>query len=300
MNIPLHGIFSPMITPFKENGAVDYDSFVRNIERWNSTELSGYLVLGSNSEAPFLTTEEKLKLIELTGKSTRKEKIIFAGTGLESTKDTITLTNKSAQLGAHIALILTPCYYREQMTDNALINHFTAVADASDIPILIYNVPKFTHLNVSVEVVQVLSQHPNIVGMKDSSGNILQLKAIKDAVSKDFNLIVGTASILYFALELGIRAGILALSNCAPNECAEIQQLFENGKLHAAQRLKNKLLPVNKAVTETFGIAGLKYASTLRGYEGGYVRSPLLSLSNEDKIFIRNVLIDADLLDEEK
>ncbi|MBI4548690.1 MAG: dihydrodipicolinate synthase family protein [Ignavibacteriae bacterium] len=283
-------ILPPVITPFNTNGDVDYDTFVRNIERWNTAPLSGYLVLGSNSETPYLSEEEKLKLIELTVQSAKKNRIILAGTGLESTGETIKLTNKAAKLGAHAALVLTPSYYGEQMTDRALIHHFTVIAETSEIPILIYNVPKFTHLNISVEAVKVLSQQPNIIGMKDSLGDIAQLETFKKVASSDFNLIAGSASTWYPALKLGIRAGILALANCLPNECVEVQQLFEQGEFQKAQNLQAKLVPVNKDVTDTYGVAGLKCACSLMGYEGGFVRSPLLSLTDKEKANIRQVL----------
>lgn len=289
-NLFVHGILPPVITPFKENGDVDYDAFVRNIGKWNTTSLGGYLVLGSNSETPFLNEKEKLKLMELTLQAAGKDKMILAGTGLESTRETITLTNKAAKLGAHAALVLTPSYYGDQMTDAALISHFTAIAEASEIPILIYNVPKFTHLNISVEAVKVLGQHPNIIGMKDSDGNLAQLEAFKKVVPPEFNLIVGSATILYSALQLGIRSAILAPANCLPNECASIQRLFNEGKHQQAVELQERLIPVNKALTETYGIAGLKYACSLFSYEGGFVRSPLLPLTKEQQLSICSIL----------
>lgn len=295
-NLPISGILPPIITPFRENGDLDYEAFVRNIKRWNEDSLAGYLVLGSNSETPYLTEEEKLKLIELTMQHAAKGRLVHAGTGLESTRETIRLTNVAARLGVHAALVLTPSFYGGQMNDPALINHFTAVADASDIPILIYNVPKFTYLNISVEAVRVLSQHPNIIGMKDSLGDVAQLEAFKKDVPTDFNLIVGTASALYPALRLGIKAGILALANCCPNECAEIQRLFEKGDLEKAKELQARMLPLNKVVTETYGVAGLKYAATLMGYEGGHVRSPLLPLTDKVKTAIRQIMTEANLL----
>ena len=292
----ISGIIPPMITPFRKNGQVDYDAFVRNIERWNKTPLGGHLVLGSNSEAAFLSEKEKLKLIELTVSFAKRGRTVIAGTGLEATSETIRLTNNAAKLGAHAALVLTPSYYGEQMGDSALISHFTAIADASSIPILIYNVPKYTHINISAAAVKVLSRHPNIVGMKDSKGDITQLRAFLKVVPRKFNLIVGTASILYPALTLGIRAGILALANCAPNQCAVIQMLYDEGTIQKAKKLQALMLPVNAATTVAYGVAGLKYASTLMGYEGGYTRSPLLQLDEKAKIVIRQALEKADIL----
>ncbi len=292
------GVIPPVITPFRENGDVDFDSFGRNIERWNKSPLSGYLVLGSNSETPYLTEEEKLTLIEMTVRSAASGRTILAGTGLESTRDTIILTNKAARLGAHAALVLTPFYYGSQMTHASLIAHFTAIADAADIPILIYNVPKFTHVNLSADVAKTLSQHPNIVGMKDSAGDVSQLKVFKNAVPGNFSLLVGSGSVLYEALTLGINGAILAIANCMPMHCVEIQRYVEHGKADAARMLQELIRPVNKAVTETYGIAGLKYACTLLGYEGGYPRRPLLPLTPEHEQAIRSILAAAKLLDE--
>ncbi|TAK50747.1 MAG: dihydrodipicolinate synthase family protein [Bacteroidetes bacterium] len=295
-NISLSGIFPPMLTPFKKNGDVDYDAFTRNIEKWNQYELGGYLVLGSNSETSYLTEDEKLKLIELTVQAAAKGKTILAGTGMESTRETIRLTNEAARCGAHAALVLTPCYYGGNMTDTALIHHFTAVAENMEIPILLYNVPKFTNINLTAEVVRVLSEHPNIIGMKDSKGDAAQLEIFKNAASPDFTVIVGTASTLYPALALGIRAGILALANCAPAECIQIYQSFLQGKEEEAEKNFTRMLPVNKAVTGTYGIPGLKYAATLLGYEGGMVRSPLLELTDAEKETMKNILKEAGLL----
>ena len=262
-----------MITPFKANGEVDYSAFARNIERWNKDPLAGYLVLGSNSETAYLSEKEKLKLIGLAVETAAKGKIVLAGTGLESTQGTILLTNAAAKLGADAALVLTPSFYAGQMTDDAVIRHYSAVADAAEIPVLIYNVPKFTHFNISAGAVEALSRHRNIVGMKDSAGNIAQLEAFKNVVPEGFNLIVGSASVLHPALKLGIRAAIVALANCAPGKCAEMQRLYDAGKDEHAQMLQSRMIPVNKAVTDTYGIAGLKYACTLTGYDGGCVRS---------------------------
>jgi 4-hydroxy-2-oxoglutarate aldolase len=295
-NLFISGILPPVITPFKQSDEIDYDAFVRNIGLWNKTQLSGFLVLGSNSETPFLNEEEKLNLIELAVHSAVKDKFILAGTGLESTRETIALTNKAARLGAHAALLLTPHYYSEQMNTRALIHHYTTIAEASDIPILIYNVPKFTHLNISVEAVKILSQHPNIIGMKDSAGDLAQLEAFKNVVPPDFNLIVGSAAILYPAFQLGIRSAILAPANCLPNECANVQLLLNEGKSQQALELQARLIPVNKAVTDTYGIAGLKYACSLFGYEGGSIRSPLLPIDDEQKISIRSILTKAGFL----
>jgi len=292
----IKGVIPPMITPFKSNGDVDYEAFVRNIEKWNQDELCGYLVLGSNSEAVYLTEDEKLRLVELTVKHAKSGRLILAGTGMESTRETISLTEKAAKLGAEAALILTPHYYGSKMNDEALIRYYTTVAENVSIPILIYNVTKFTHLNISAEALKTLSAHPNIIGMKDSSGDIPQLVKFMSVVPGDFNLMVGTASAWYPALTLGVEAGILALANCAPNQCAEVQRLYDNGRYEEAKAEYQRLFPVNTAVTNTFGVAGLKYACTILGYQGGFVREPLLELKESEKDKIYKILSDAKLI----
>lgn len=293
----IKGVIPPMATPFKADGSVDYDAFVQNILYYNSTELAGYLVLGSNSETPFLNEEEKLELIRLTEQHASKDKIIMVGTGLESTEETIRLTNKAAKLGAHCALLLTPNYYGSNMQDQAQIAYFTEVADRCEIPVLIYNVTKFTHINISANAVATLSKHPNIIGMKDSSGDIPQLVSfITKGLDPNFNLIVGTASAWYPAQAIGIKAAIMALANCCPKECIEVQKLTEVGRLQDALELYKRLFPVNAAVTGKHGVPGLKYAMDKLGLKGGYVRKPLLGCNEAAKADIDSILKNAALL----
>ncbi|MEX2115463.1 MAG: dihydrodipicolinate synthase family protein [Bacteroidota bacterium] len=292
----LTGIFPPIITPFKENGDVDEEKFIRNIGRWNNQPLSGYLVLGSNSEAPFLSREEKLRLVELAVEHAAPDRTVIVGSGMESARETIRLTNDAALAGAQAALVLTPSYYGEQMTDEALASFFSAVADASSIPILVYNVPKFTHVNVSVDVLSRLQKHKNIIGMKDSSGNMPQLASFRKAIDPRFQILVGTASGWLPALEMGIKGGILALANCCGTECVRVRELYEAGKLKEAGDLNSRLLPVNKAVTSTYGVAGLKYACERRGFDSGTVRSPLLPLNADQKSRLDEILVTAGLV----
>ncbi|MEW6674229.1 MAG: dihydrodipicolinate synthase family protein [Thermodesulfobacteriota bacterium] len=292
----IKGVIPPMITPFKANGAVDYDKHIQNMEKWNKDKLAGYLVLGSNSETAYLNEAEKIKLIKLTVKHAKKGRMILAGTGVESARETIALTNKAADLGVEAALILTPSYYHAKMNEEAQINFFTEVADHTKIPVMIYNVTPFTHINVTVNTVRVLSKHPNILGMKDSTGNVPQLVSFLGVIDNGFNLMVGTVSAWYPALTLGIKAGIFALANCAPNECSGVQTAFDKGDHDTARELYVRIFPVNAAVTATYGISGLKYASDLMGYQGGHVRSPLLPLKEEEKNKIKEILKTAKLI----
>ena len=290
------GVFPPMITPFESDGKINLSHHVENVEKWNDDNLAGYLVLGSNSETVFLNEREKLKLIEITVKYASKDRVILAGTGMESAIETISLTNKAADLGAQAALILTPHYYHSKMNDEAQIRFYTEVADQSKIPILIYNVPAFSRINVSNHVVSTLSHHPNIVGMKDSTGNIPQIISFQKVIADDFQILLGTASAWYPALQLGIKAGIFALSNCAPNECTLVQQSYEEGNVSDSEKIYRRIFPVNTAVTATYGIPGLKYASELLGYHGGCVRNPLKALNEKDQSQLRSILEEAELI----
>jgi 4-hydroxy-2-oxoglutarate aldolase len=291
----IKGVIPPVITPFKDNGDVDYEGYNNNIKKWNKSTLTGYLVLGSNGEAVYLNEEEKLKLIELTVKNKKAGQIVIAGTGYESTRETIRMTNKAGGLGVDAALIITPYFYGSKMTDEALIDYYTEVADNSNIPVLIYNVTKFTHINISPEAVEKLSKHPNIIGMKDSSGSVQNLSEYMRVMDEEFNLLVGTASAWFPALALGIEGSIMALANICPDECIKVQEYYEKGNNEKSKDLYLKLYPVNKAVTATYGIAGLKHACTVLGYRGGSTRKPLLNLKYSEGEALEKVLQKADL-----
>lgn len=290
------GIYPPVVTPFDERGEVSYDRFEENLEKWSRTGLAGFVIFGSNGEYVFLTAEEKLKLIERAAKTVPGGKKIIAGTGCESTRETIALTNAAAAAGAAAALIVTPCYYSDKMNKKALFNHYSMIADNSKIPVLLYNVPKYTGVNMAPDLVAELSKHPNIVGIKDSTGNVAQIGEILNRVEEGFNVLVGTAGALYPALAIGAAGGVLALANIAPAECVDVYNLFKAGRHTEARDIYRRMLPVNTAVTATYGIAGLKAAMDIIGYYGGPPRSPLLPLDDEGKAAVRRILETAGLI----
>ena len=294
-SIDLNGIFPPVTTPFID-GKVAYDKLASNVEKYGRTGLKGIVVLGSNGEYVSLSEEEKRKVVETVVQATPDHMSVIAGTGCESTRETIRLTADCAALGAHAALVVTPHYFGGKMSDAALIKHFTTVADNSPIPILLYNVPQFTHVNLTVNVVAQLSGHPNIIGVKDSTGNVIQLGEFLHQVDSDFSILVGTASALYGALTLGCVGGVLALANVTPETCVKIHGLVQEGDYKAAQQIQLEMIPVNKAVTAIYGIAGLKTALDMLGYFGGEPRAPLLPSSDEAKTAIENILKQAGLL----
>ena len=276
----LSGVMPPITTPF-QNGKLALDKLKNNFEKWNKTGLSGYLVLGSNGEAVYLNAEEKIKVVETSRGSIPNSKTMMVGTGMESTQETIRFTNQVAKMGADCALVVTPSYFKGSMKPQILYDHFIAVAESSRIGILIYNVPQFTGINLEPEWVAKLSEHSNIIGVKDSSGNIGQLSEIIHLSKKGFAVFVGSAPVFFPALCVGAVGGILAVANAVPQECVQIQNLFDKGKMKEARALQNRLTPLAKAVTTRYGIGGLKMAMDLTGYFGGNPRSPLKSPGKE-------------------
>jgi len=270
----LRGVMPPVTTPF-QNGKLALDKLKKNFQKWNQTDLSGYLVLGSNGEAVYLNEKEKNKVLEVSRESIPTSKILMVGTGMESTQETIRFTNQTAKLGADCALVVTPSYFKGSMKPQLLYDHFIAVAESSQIGILVYNVPQFTGINLEPEWVAKLSEHPNIVGVKDSSGNIGQLSEIIHLSQKGFDVFVGSAPVFFPALCVGAVGGILAVANVVPQECVQIQNIFNRGKMEKAKELQRRLTPLANAVTVKYGIGGLKIAMDLAGYFGGDPRLPL-------------------------
>jgi len=299
IKIDLHGIFPPITTPFL-NGIVAYGKLASNVARWSKTGLKGFVVLGSNGEYVYLSEEEKIKVVETVVRAAPEDMLIIAGTGCESTQETIRLSNHCGELGVQAALVITPHYYGTRMNDAALIHHFTVVADNSEIPILLYNVPKFTHLNVSAGVVSALSNHPNIIGIKESSGNVNLLGQYINHAGENFNVMVGTAGVLFAGLTIGCVGGILALANVAPENCVKIFNLVKTGNFEEARKLQLKMIAVNNAVTAVYGVPGLKAAMDMRGYFGGEPRLPLLPASEKEKSEIREILYRAELINENR
>lgn len=292
---PLKGIVPPIATPFI-NDEIALDKLSHNFTKWNTTGLSGFVVMGSNGESVFLTRDEKVKLVKSVKKNIPDDKLLIAGTGSDSIKETISLTNGVADCGADYALILTPSFYKSEMKPAAYIKYFYAVAEKAKIPVIIYNVPKFTGVDIEAETVAKLAEHKNIVGIKNSSENIRQTLEIIAQTPKDFATIIGTASVLYPALAAGAVGGILALANIAPVECVQIQKFVDEGKHKEALEVQKRMLPVNKSVTAKYGVAGLKCAMDMLGYFGGEPRLPLSVLNDSDKQLLEQILINAELM----
>ncbi|NNF33113.1 MAG: dihydrodipicolinate synthase family protein [Saprospiraceae bacterium] len=286
----LVGVFPPVPTPFNENGAIYKDGFKQNFEFWNQHDLSGYLVLGSNGEAVLLDSREKTTLFEVARRNIPENKLMLIGTGCQSTKETIELTNGGASIGADAAVVLSPFYYKGLMKQEVLVKHFHAVADAATIPIIIYNMPACTGMDLSAETVAAIADHENIIGIKDSGGNMVKMQAINTLVKKPFSILAGSGSFLLPGLAVGASGGILALSNIAPQFCCRLYSLFRNGEISAATSLQNRLTPLNSAITSRWGVPALKAAMEMMGLYGGPVREPLLSFEESLKPTLKQII----------
>jgi 4-hydroxy-2-oxoglutarate aldolase len=285
----LSGVLPPITTPF-QNGNVALNRLKENFQKWSRTGLSGYLVLGSNGEAVYLNEREKMRVIEASRESIPASKVMMVGTGTESTQETIKFTNQAAKMGVDCALVVTPSYFKGSMRPQVLHDHFIAVAEKSRMEILLYNVPQFTGINMEPELVARLSEHPNIVGIKDSSGNIGQLSEIIHLSQEGFAVFVGSAPVFFPALCVGAVGGILAVANAVPGECVQIHHLYMKKKFDEARELQFRLTPLAKGVTTKHGIGGLKMAMDLAGYFGGDPRPPLKKQGQEVKEELKQLL----------
>jgi len=291
----LSGIFAPIPTPFVDE-EIAYDKLGSNLDRWAQTRLAGIVVMGSNGEAPFLDEDEKVNLVSFCRRRLPAGKVVIAGTGCESTRATIRLTKRCAGAGADAVLVISPHYFKASMSLEALETFYHEVADASPVPVLIYNMPGNTGLNLPSSLVVRLSRHPNIAGIKDSSGNIVQMAEVMASAPPRFSVFAGSASFLLPSLVLGARGGTLAAANVIPDICVDIYELAMAGEFERASVLQKKILRLNAAVTSRFGVAGLKAALDMIGYYGGPPRRPILPLGDAERAELRSILQELGLL----
>jgi len=276
----LSGIFPPIATPFDHNGDLYKAKLRHNVEKWNRAALAGYAVCGSTGEAALLTTEEKFRLWEWVAECAAPERLLIAGTGMESVRETVALTNKAAEIGYKAALVLTPHYYRSVLDNSAAqALYFRAVADQAHLPVVIYNFPRNTGIDLAAETVAGLSEHPNIIGIKDSSGNVEKIAAMVRDVQPGFQVLSGSASALERSLAAGASGAILAVANAAPYAAIAIWEAFRTRDTAAAEDWQKRITHPAALVTAKYGIAGLKVAMDLNGYYGGPARLPLAPAS---------------------
>ena len=272
---PFAGIFTPIVTPFTADDAVDERALRSNVDRWMKTPLTGLVVLGSNGEAAQLDDTEADRVVEIVRERVPSNRPLIAGTGRESTKATSAATARAAAAGVDAVLVRTPSFFKAQMTAEIFLRHDTEVADASRVPVLLYNVTMFTGVTMPVEAVERLAAHPNIVGMKESGGDIGYISELVTRTPDDFTVLAGSATTFFHALCCGCDGAILALAALLPEACVRMQALVREERLAEARVLQHTITPLARSVGGTYGVAGLKAALDLSGYNGGVPRPPL-------------------------
>lgn len=277
------GIFPALVTPFASSGEISFSALEHNICLYNQTAVAGYVVLGSTGESVMLSWMESSELLKHVRRHAASEKLLIAGTGAESTAETIRRTKFAAELGYQVALVKTPYYYKPVYRPETYLRHYRAVADASPIPVLLYSVPQFTGVSLETSDILALSEHPNIVGIKDSSGVMQRVAEVVGSAHQNFHVLTGGAAVIYPALALGARGAILALASALPEQCAQVFAHVSAGQHDLARELQLQLAQASKRIVSESGIAGVKYAMDLRGYKGGEPRLPLLALNAERK-----------------
>ena len=270
------GFYHPLVTPFTSSGEVDADAIARNATRYLATGLTGLVVLGSNGESPQVEDEESDRMIAAVRAVVPADRPLLAGAARESTRATIAACRRAAALGVDAVMVRTPAFYKNMMTSDAFVQHFTAVADASPVPVLLYNVTMYTGVTLQADAVATLSRHPNIVGLKES-GNDMQLLGdyLSASAGQEFVVLCGSATSLFSALALGAHGAVLALSGLATAQCLELRDLMRAGRYDEARALQQRLLPLGRAIGAQHGVPGLKAALTLMGFETGAPRLPL-------------------------
>ena len=269
------GVFTPIVTPFKPDGAIDDEGLRRNVGRWMATPLTGLVVLGSNGEAPQLEDAEADWVIDIVRSEVPGGRPLIAGTGRESTKATIAATKRAAAAGVDAVLVRTPSFFKSQMTTDVLVRYYTEVATASPVPVLLYNVTMFTGVNLAPEAVATLASHPNIAGMKESGSDIGQIAEYIARTPDDFTVLAGSAATLFHALCAGCDGAILALAALVPRDIGNMEALVDEGRLDEARALQRRLMPLARSVGALYGVPGLKAALELMGFAAGPPRPPL-------------------------
>lgn len=293
----LKGVFAALTTPFVGD-EVSPKKLKENIQKYNKIDLAGYVILGSTGESVFLSDQESEKIVQAAKESASQGKKIIVGTARESTRATLEFTNRMAGLGIDAALVRTPSYYKSLLNKKALMTHYLTIAEKSQIPVIIYNIPRNTGISVDSHLLIELSKHHNIAGIKDSSGNLSSLGEAIPHIPPRFCILLGAGSLFLQGLLLGAHGGILALASVAPAHCVKLYNLFLEKQLEEALKLQLELIPLNKALIQTYGIPGIKYALNLLGYSGGSTRLPLLPLDENGKEDIKNLLANLGLLEE--
>jgi len=285
----MEGLYIPAVTPF-DREEISFEKIKNNVSKWNKTDISGYLVLGSTGEFPHLNVQEKIRVISAF-KEMVEDKELIVQSGMPSLRETIKLSNVAMELGADKVLILSNFYYKNRIPKEAIIDFYSSAADKIELPVMIYNMPGFTGVNLPSDVVIELSGHDNIVGIKDSSGNLKQLEEIiKGKKKADFFVFSGSAPNFYTSLKLGADGGIYALANIVPTIFTRIFKEFRKNNFETADRLQNSILKLSEALQKHYSINGIKAAMDMVGFSGGSARKPLIALNRNELEDLREIM----------
>lgn len=270
----LSGVFAPLPTPFDAEDRLDVERLQRVCRRLAAGPLAGCVVLGSNGEAALMDEEESDRAIAAARDQVPRDRTFIVGTGRESTDATIKATRRAAALGADAVLVRTPGFFKAQMTADVFVRHYSAVADASPVPVLLYNFTAVTGVNLPVAAVARLAGHPNVAGLKESGGDVAQIADLVASTPPAFAVLAGSSSTLYASLCVGAAGAVLALANVVPEACVRLFTLATRGRHDEARALQQELLPLGRLLS-AYGVAGLKAALTLAGVDAGVPRQPL-------------------------
>lgn len=293
MSPVLTGVYAPIGTPFV-NEEVALDQLAANVQKYAASKLTGYLAIGSNGECVSLNEKEKNSVLKTIVKHKAPHQKVLAGANAESTRLTIEQCRLVADLGADFASVLTPCYFKKKLTDEAMTRYYLEVADSSPIPVVGYNAPGFTGMTISTKTLKDIAAHDNIIGVKDTSPGMIG-SYLRATGELDFDVFSGTANTLFPAMMMGATGGIVSLANVFPDVCVTLYERCLAEDLGGARELHLTLGKLNSAVSGSYGVAGVKYASELAGFNGGDPRLPLLPLTHADKDSIRRAIEAIDL-----
>ena len=286
----LRGVLLPITTPFDFAQKIDLQAARANLHSWSQTAISGFVVLGSTGERVHLDEREYIEIIESARREVSDELAFIVGAGQQSTIGTINEIKRAAEGGADAVLVITPNFYRSAITQETLIKHYSEIADASPVPVILYSMPVLTGIKIETATIARLSDHQNIIGVKDSSADVEGFKQTVELCPKEFAVMTGNGTILLGALRAGATGAILAVGCAVPEVCVEIMRAFTDGEEERAQLLQSKLTPLATAVTTKYGIGGLKAALDMGGYVGGSVRAPLSAPTENAKVEIEQLL----------
>jgi 4-hydroxy-2-oxoglutarate aldolase len=271
----LTGVLAPLPTPFDETGALDVNRLRNALPRWIASPLTGFVVLGTNGEAGLLSDAEAGRVIEESRAIVPPGRILIAGTARESTMHAVAAAKQAASLGADAVLVRTPCFFKAAMTASAFERLYRTVADASPVPVLLYNFTAATGVNLQPDTVARLADHPNIVGIKESGSDIAQVADLVAVKTPAFSVLAGSASTFHASLCAGVDGGILALAALLPDACFRLFDLVRAGRIQEGFALQRQLLPLARLISTGYGVAGLKAALMLTGVDAGFPRAPL-------------------------